>query len=37
MILSKLMNKQNLWHHLNATNEIHQMEEKGVLKKPKIL
>lgn len=20
MILSKLMNKQNLWHHLNATN-----------------
>jgi hypothetical protein len=37
MILSKLMNKQNLWHHLNATNELRQLEEKGLTKKPIIL
>ncbi len=37
MILTKLMNKQNLWHHLNATNQLQQLEEKNVMKKPQIL
>lgn len=34
--ISKIINKDNLWHYMTATNELEKLEKEQVIKKSKI-